>query len=122
MAPTASALQPQLTVENTTDLKAYRLIAFLRVSGAASLLTFQLCLMKNAFFEFRLPCLVLLSLFLFIGGVVRAQSPPPNISCGLSVAFFSQSTGQAGGLPNGLYFLQVVAEGKVWAVEKFVKQ
>ena len=33
-----------------------------------------------------------------------------------------QQTVQAGLLPNGLYFLQVVAEGKVLAVEKFVKQ
>jgi len=33
-----------------------------------------------------------------------------------------QQTVQAGLLPNGLYFLQVVADGKVLAVEKFVKQ
>jgi hypothetical protein len=34
----------------------------------------------------------------------------------------AQQTVQAGALPNGLYFLQVVSEGKVLAVEKFVKQ
>lgn len=33
-----------------------------------------------------------------------------------------QQTVQAGELPAGLYFLQVVSEGKVLAVEKFVKQ
>jgi len=33
-----------------------------------------------------------------------------------------QQTVQAGLLPNGLYFLQVSADGKVLAVEKFVKQ
>jgi len=31
-------------------------------------------------------------------------------------------TVRAGELPNGLYFLQVVSEGKVLAIEKFVKQ
>ncbi|MCB0531738.1 MAG: HYR domain-containing protein [Saprospiraceae bacterium] len=34
----------------------------------------------------------------------------------------AQQTIQAGNLPNGLYFLQVLEEGKVLAVEKFVKQ
>ncbi|MFN0215201.1 MAG: T9SS type A sorting domain-containing protein, partial [Saprospiraceae bacterium] len=33
-----------------------------------------------------------------------------------------QQTIRTGELPNGLYFLQVVSEGKVLAVEKFVKQ
>jgi len=34
----------------------------------------------------------------------------------------SKLTVQAGLLPNGLYFLQVVADGKVLVVKKFVKQ
>ena len=34
----------------------------------------------------------------------------------------SLQTVQVGDLPAGLYFLQVVSEGKVLAVEKFVKQ
>ena len=33
-----------------------------------------------------------------------------------------QQTVQAVALPDGLYFLQVVSDGKVLAVEKFVKQ
>jgi hypothetical protein len=33
-----------------------------------------------------------------------------------------QQTVEAGHLPDGLYFLQVVVEGQVFAVEKFVKQ
>jgi hypothetical protein len=34
----------------------------------------------------------------------------------------AQQTVRAGALPSGLYFLQVVSDGKVLAVEKFVKQ
>ncbi len=33
-----------------------------------------------------------------------------------------QQTVQTGDLPDGLYFLQVVQDGRVLAVEKFVKQ
>lgn len=39
-----------------------------------------------------------------------------------TAAGIARQTVQASNLPNGLYFLQVLEEGKVLAVEKFVKQ
>jgi hypothetical protein len=47
------------------------------------------------------------------GRLVQAQKAAPGIT---------QQTIQAGELPAGLYFLQVVYEGKLLATQKFVKQ
>jgi len=47
------------------------------------------------------------------GGLVFEQKTEPGST---------QQTVQVGALPNGLYLLQVVSDGKVLAVEKFVKQ
>jgi hypothetical protein len=47
------------------------------------------------------------------GRLVQEQKAAPGIT---------QQTIQAGELPAGLYFLQIVYEGKLLATQKFVKQ